>query len=313
MNHVLRTYNLTKTYKGIAAVKGLNMNIRAGEIYGFLGQNGAGKTTTLSMLMGLAKPSAGEIELFGESPSGKNRELYGRIGSIIDYPGFYGNLTARENLEIHKRMMGVQDKNCIPEKLELVGLQDTANKKVKDFSLGMKQRLGIARALLHHPELLILDEPTNGLDPIGIKEMRELILELSREKKVTVLISSHILSEVQQLADTIGIIHKGELLEEIDYEELQKRNRHYLQLRVNDDKKAAMLLEQGLSIGDYTVWEKGVIRIYERLNDASEVNRKMVAAGLDVSELSLKFDTLEDYFIRLTGGETEVIGGGKIA
>ncbi len=321
MNYVLRTFKLSKSYSGIPAVNNLSMNIKAGEIYGFLGQNGAGKTTTLSMLMGLAKPGSGEIELFGETLSGRNRELYGRIGSIIDYPGFYGNLTACENLDIHKRMMGVQDKQCITKKLELVGLKEATNKKVNKFSLGMKQRLGIARALLHQPELLILDEPTNGLDPMGIKEMRELILSLSREKKVTVLISSHILSEVQQLADTIGIIHRGKLLEEIDYKELQKRNRHYLQLRVSDDRKAAMLLEQGLGIADYRVWEKGVVRIYERLNDASEVNRKMVAAGLEVSEICLKYDSLEDYFIRLTTDNAPdvpentkpAMGGGRIA
>ncbi len=303
MDYILRTYNLSKQYKSVAAVKKLDMNIKKGEIYGFLGQNGAGKTTTLSMVMGLIKPTEGEMELFGEAVSSRNKQVYSRIGSIIDFPGFYPNLTASENLEVHRRMMGVQGTKCIAENLELVGLSNAAGKRVKEFSLGMKQRLGIARALLHHPELLILDEPTNGLDPIGIKEVRELILALCKEKKVTIFISSHILSEVQQIADTIGIIHQGRLLEEIDYSELQKRNRHYLQVKVSNDKKAAMLLEQKLNLNDYSIWEKDVLRLYERLNDAPEINDLFVRNDIRVSEITLKVDSLEDYFIRLTGGE----------
>ncbi|MGE5631623.1 MAG: ATP-binding cassette domain-containing protein [Caulobacteraceae bacterium] len=196
------------------------------------------------------------------------------------------------------RIQSVFQKN-----LDIVGLTDVSGKMVKEFSLGMKQRLGIARSLLHHPEFLILDEPTNGLEPIGIKEVRELILDLCKDKKVTVLISSHILSEVQQLADTIGIIHKGKLLEEISYSELQKRNRHYLQVRVDDDKKAAMLLEQRLNLSDYSIWEKNILRIYERLNEAAEINSMLVKSDIRVKELTIKTDSLGDYFVRLTGGE----------
>lgn len=302
MNNILKTYSLTKEYKGFYAVNNLNMCINKGEIYGFLGQNGAGKTTTIRMVMGLVKASSGEVELFEEKASNNNRHLLQRIGCIIEYPGFYPNLTAAENLEIHKRMMGIHEKDCIDDVLKKVHIYDVKNKKVKEFSLGMKQRLGIARALLHHPEFLILDEPTNGLDPMGIKEIRELILDLCHNQGITFLISSHILSEIQQIATKIGIIHKGELLEEIDYEELQKRNRNYINIKVSDDKRASFVLEQKLGIKDYVLWEKNNLRVYERLTEASTINKVLVSNNLSIDELCLKADSLEDYFLRLTGG-----------
>lgn len=302
MENILKTYNLTKEFKNFSAVKNLNMTINQGDIYGFLGENGAGKTTTIRMIMGLIKTTSGEIELFSEKASSKNRRLLQRIGSMIEYPGFYPNLTAKENLEIHRRMMGIQGKDCIADSLKIVGIEDVKDKKVKEFSLGMKQRLGIARALLHHPEFLILDEPTNGLDPMGIKEIRELIIDLSHKQDITFLISSHILSEIQQMANKIGIIHKGELLEEIAYEELQKRNRHYINVKVNDDKKASFILEQKLDIKDYVIWEKNNLRIYEKLQEASNINKILVSNDLFVDEICLKVDSLEDYFLRLTGG-----------
>ncbi|ADK13725.1 MULTISPECIES: ABC transporter ATP-binding protein [Clostridium] len=300
MDDILKTYNLTKEFKHFCAVKNLNIHIKKGDIYGFLGQNGAGKTTTIRMIMGLIKPTSGEIELFSEKTS--NRKVLERIGSMIEYPGFYPNLTAGENLEIHRRMMGVQGKNCIDETLKVVGISDVKNKKVKEFSLGMKQRLGIARALLHHPEFLILDEPTNGLDPIGIKEIRELIIDLCKKQGITFLISSHILSEVQQMANKIGIIHKGELLEEISYDELQRRNRHYINIKVNNDKKASFILEEKLGIKDYVIWGKNNFRVYEKLQEISNINKALVSNDLLVDEICLKVDSLEDYFIKLTGG-----------
>lgn len=303
MEYILKTYNLTKEFKNFSAVKSLNMSIEKGDIYGFLGQNGAGKTTTIRMIMGLVKATSGEIELFSQKASNKNRNLLQRIGSMIEYPGFYPNLTAKENLEIHRRMVGIQGKSCISDSLKIVGIEDVKDKKVKEFSLGMKQRLGIARALLHHPEFLILDEPTNGLDPMGIKEIRDLIIDLSHKQGINFLISSHILSEIQQMANKIGIIHKGELLEEIAYDELQKRNRHYINLKVNDDKKASFILEQKLNIRDYVIWEKNTLRVYENLQQAANVNRVLVSNDIFVDEICLKVDSLEDYFIRLTGGE----------
>lgn len=301
MEYVLRTHNLSKEFKKFTAVSNLNMNIKRGEIYGFLGENGAGKTTTIRMIMGLIKSSTGEIEIFSEKGAKQNRDLLKRIGSMIEYPGFYPNLTAKENLDIHRRMMGVQDKECITNALKVTGIQEVKDKKVKEFSLGMKQRLGIARAILHHPEFLILDEPTNGLDPSGIKEIRELILDLCHKQGITFLISSHILSEIQQMATKIGIIHKGELLEEIEYDELQKRNRHYINIRVDNDKKASIILEKELNISDYVVWEKNNLRVYEDLEQASKINKILVSNELCVDELSVKVDSLEDYFLRLTG------------
>ena len=279
------------------------MNIKRGEIYGFLGENGAGKTTTIRMIMGLMKRTSGEIELFSEKYSEKNRDVLKRIGSMIEYPGFYPNLTAGENLEIHRRMMGIHDKGSVINALKVTGIADVKDKKVKEFSLGMKQRLGISRAVLHHPEFLILDEPTNGLDPRGIKEIRELILDLNKTEGITFLISTHILSEIQQMATKIGIINKGIMLEEIDYDKLQKRNRQYINLQVSDDRRAVILLEEKLNLHDYEICERNNIRIYERLNNVSEVNKILVSNNIEVNEICLKTDNLEDYFLKLIGKE----------
>lgn len=302
MENILQTYNLTRKYGTTAVVDNINMNIKKGEIYGFLGRNGAGKTTTLRMIMGLISPTKGEYELFGKKMG--DRDVFGRIGAIIETPGFYPNLTARENLDIHRRLMGIPNKEYVDEALEIVGLTnyDIKKKKVKKYSLGMKQRLGVARALLHKPELLILDEPTNGLDPVGIKEMRETLLDLNKKKEITILVSSHILGEIQQLATKIGIIHNGKLLEEIDYKSFEKKNRHYINLRINNDKKAVTILEKSMNIRDYEVIEPNKIRIYEMLDKSNDVAKKMISEGIDVYEVNVMNDTLEDYFVRLTGG-----------
>ncbi|MCY6958537.1 ABC transporter ATP-binding protein [Clostridium brassicae] len=302
MENILKTYNLTKRYGATAVVDNISMNIKKGEIYGFLGRNGAGKTTTLRMLMGLISPTKGEYELFGKKM--RDRSVFGRIGAIIETPGFYPNLTARENLDIHRRLMGIPNKEYIDEALEIVGLTnyDIKKKKVHKYSLGMKQRLGVARALLHKPEFLILDEPTNGLDPVGIKEMRETLLELNKKKEITILISSHILGEIQQLATKIGIIHKGKLLEEIDYSSFEKKNRHYINLKVSDDKKAVTILEKDMNIKDYEVIDNNIIRVYEMLDKSNAVAKNMISQGIEVYEVNVMNDTLEDYFVRLTGG-----------
>ncbi|MDS1002353.1 ABC transporter ATP-binding protein [Clostridium sporogenes] len=302
MENILQTYNLTRKYGATAVVDNINMNIKKGEIYGFLGRNGAGKTTTLRMIMGLISPTKGEYELFGKKMG--DRDVLGRIGAIIETPGFYPNLTARENLDIHRRLMGIPNKEYIDEALEIAGLTnyDIKKKKVKKYSLGMKQRLGVARSLLHKPKLLILDEPTNGLDPVGIKEMRETLLELNKKKEITILVSSHILGEIQQLATKIGIIHEGKLLEEIDYKSFEKKNRHYINLKVSNDKKAITILENSMNIKDYEVTEPNKIRIYEMLDKSNDVAKKMISEGIDVYEVNVMNDTLEDYFVRLTGG-----------
>jgi len=305
-NTIVRLDNLVKTYNGRDAVNHVSLTVNKGDIYGFLGQNGAGKTTTLRMIMGLLTPTSGEIYMFGERviPGGYNH--YRRIGSVIETAGFYPNLTASENLEIHRRLMGVKDKGNLDEALELTGLFDVSNKRVKDFSLGMKQRLGIARALLHKPEFLILDEPTNGLDPVGIKEIRKLIINLAKTRNITVMLSSHILSEVQQLATRIGIINAGCLLEEIGIDELEQKNRSYVELIINDEKAAASVLENELNIHDYTVVERGVIWVYERFEDTETIGTALFAHGLRIRGISIKKQTLEDYFLKVTGGNFNV-------
>jgi len=282
------------------------MTIARGEIYGFLGRNGAGKTTTLRLILGLLHPTAGQVELFGEPVTPAKRPPFERIGSIIEFPGFYPNLTAAENLDLHRRLMGLSRRDAIEETLDKVGLLHARNRQVKTLSLGMKQRLGIGRALLHHPELLILDEPTNGLDPVGIKEVRQLILDLAQRSKITVLISSHILTEIELLATKVGFIHRGRLLEEVAYDDLLRKNRSYVELRVSDDKRASLLLEQRMDLQDYLIPEQGVLRLYERLTEASAVNRLLIEHGVDVQELRVVRETLEDYFVRLTGGDLDV-------
>ena len=202
--------------------------------------------------------------------------------------------------------MQVTNKSYLKEALEAVGLREVGNKMVKGFSLGMKQRLGIARALLHKPEFLVLDEPTNGLDPVGIKEIRKLIISLSMERKITVLVSSHILSEVQQIATRVGIINDGKLLEEINLEDLKKKNRNYVELKVNDDRTAALTLENGLRIHDYSITEPGIIRVYDRIDEAASINQVLNKQGVLVHGVNVKTDTLEDYFINLTGGNFNI-------
>ncbi|MGG6313659.1 ABC transporter ATP-binding protein [Paenibacillus macerans] len=303
MEYILKTSDLTKKYKSHTAVDGISLSLKKGEIYGFLGQNGAGKTTTIRMIMGLIKPTSGRIELFGKDAESSRKFAFERIGSMIEIPGFYTNLTAVENLDIHRRMMGMGNKESIEESLEQAGLLDARNKRVKNFSLGMKQRLGIARALLHHPELLILDEPTNGLDPAGIKEVRQLIIDLASKRNIAVLVSSHILSEVQQMATKLGIVHLGRLVEEIEQQDLQMKNRHCVEFKVSNEREAVMLLEQKLDIHDYTVPEPGVVRVFEQLSESAVINRMLVENRIEVAEITMLRETLEDYFLSLTGGE----------
>lgn len=300
---IIKTKNLTKYFGDTKAVDNVSLTVRKGDIYGFLGRNGAGKTTTIKMLLGLIKPTKGEIEVFGENLKKSKRNILERVGYTPEFSGFYSNLTGAENLKINTRLLGVQKKDIIEEVLNIVGIWDDRNKLVKKYSLGMKQRLGIARAILHNPELLIFDEPTNALDPIGIKEVRRLIKSLAEKRKITIFISSHILTEVQQLASTIGIIHNGRLLEETSFDELRKKNRKYIEVQVNNDGKASMILERSLEIYDYEVHEENYIRIYSHYDMISKINRVFINNGIDVVKLGLSEDNLEDYFIKLTGGE----------
>lgn len=302
MEMILQTKNLTKKYGTQFAVQNLNLNVERGKIYGLLGRNGAGKTTTLRMITGLLEPTNGEVILFGEKMKTPTKQIFRRIGALIEAPAFYENLTARENLKIIADLRGTQSKTSVEDALKLVNLDKEPKKKVKQFSLGMKQRLGIAMALMHNPEFIILDEPTNGLDPIGIQQMRLLIKKLSVENGVTVLISSHILSEIEQMADKVGIIDKGVLVEELTMDEIRYRNRHYVKLRVSDVNRTVPILEKELGINDFEILNDNEIKIFQLETHLAKLNRVLVTSGIDVSELSVKKGNLEEYFLKLTGG-----------
>ncbi|WP_151735399.1 ABC transporter ATP-binding protein ['Paenibacillus yunnanensis' Narsing Rao et al. 2020] len=302
MSTILRTWNLTKVYRDREAVNNVNMQIKKGEIYGFLGPNGAGKTTVMKMITNLVKPTSGEIELFGETLTPKSYEVLKRIGSIIEYPVFYDKLTAKENLQLHGEYMGYYDPKAMKEALELVSLKGTDNKPVKEFSLGMKQRLGIARAVMTKPELLILDEPINGLDPLGIKELRDVFRMLSRDYGMTLLISSHILGEIEQLADTVGVIRDGILLEEVTMDTIRTRNTQYMELETGELNKAVYILQHKLRLSNYKVLNARTIRIYDAISQL-EVNKAMAEGNVELDSISKKHHSLEDYFVELIGGE----------
>lgn len=303
MTTIIRTINLTKTYQGKEVVSNVNMNIKQGEIYGFLGPNGAGKTTVMKMITNLVKPTSGEIEFFNEKMTSHSYEMLKRMGCIIEYPVFYDKLTAKENLILHGEYMGYYDPQAIGEALELVKLTGIDNKPVKQFSLGMKQRLGIARAFMTKPELLILDEPINGLDPVGIKEMREVFRMLSREYGMTLLVSSHILGEIEQIADTIGVIRQGALVEEVAMESIRGQNTEYIELNTNEISKAVYVLEHKLALTNFKVLDHCTVRVYDGGISQRDLNKALVLADVEIESISKKQHTLEDYFLQLIGGE----------
>ena len=260
--YILRAKQLTKKFKNGFALQNINISVKKGEIYGLIGQNGAGKSTLLRLITGLAFPTSGSIERFGNGNPQEIAAAQKRMGAIIEHPALFPNMTAKENLEVHRLQKGIPGKEWIEKVLKLTGLYDAGEKKVKHFSLGMKQRLGIAVALLGDPEFLILDEPTNGLDPTGIVEMRELIKKLNREKGLTVFISSHILSELYQLATVFGFIHKGKLLEEMTKKQLDEKCRKHIRIKVDNPAKGAMVLDRYLSAGEFEVMPDAMIKLY---------------------------------------------------
>lgn len=296
--YVLRTENLTKVYGGHKAVNAVNIHVKKGDIYGFIGKNGAGKSTLMKIVAGLASPTEGKIELFGSSDIEKQRM---RIGSLIEEPGLYPGMTAAENLEVYRRAYGITNRRIVNDTLDFIGLGDTGKKKVGKFSMGMKQRLGIAIALLKSPDFLILDEPINGLDPMGIHEIREFLIALNREKNITMMISSHILGELSKIATTYGIIRDGELVDEFSAEELSTRCRRCQKLVVNNVERAVNVLEEQLQIKEFDVPEASVIRIYEHLEDIVEINHKLLLAGIEIKESYLAGQDLESYFMERIG------------
>ncbi len=302
-DYVIETKQLTKVYGDQTAVNAVDLHVKSGQIYGLLGRSGAGKTTIMKMILGLTSITSGEADVFGKNIKGQEKRVYPRIGAIIETPGFYPNLTGTENLEIFAKLRGTAAPNAVKNALEVVGLPYKDKKLFGKYSLGMKQRLGIANAILHDPELLILDEPTNGLDPIGIAEVRDFIKDLSVERGKTILISSHILSEIQLLADDIGIIDHGVLLEESSMSELEKKNSKYILLQVSDVSKAALILERQFQSKNYSVQDGQTLRLYDTSLDMAAINKALVLQDVAVISSGLCNGTLEDYFKKITGGE----------
>ncbi|SFS30864.1 ABC transporter ATP-binding protein [Marininema halotolerans] len=297
---VVQTKGLTRCYQKFTAVDHVDLTIRRGEIYGFLGPNGAGKTTTIRMLLGLIRSTSGQVKIFGESLEVKKKEILRRVGSLVESPSYYGHLTGQENLEIARRILGVSPSN-IEHVLERVRLTNVADKKVKQYSLGMKQRLGIALALLGNPEILILDEPTNGLDPGGMQEVRSLIQELSKEQGVTILVSSHLLSEIDQIAHRVGIIRRGKMIFQDRMETLREMSRPRMRLGVNRVEEATRYLTKiGWSVsceGEH-IWSEGLTN-----QETATMVETLVKGKFSVYRIEEVKQPLEEIFLGLTGKE----------
>ena len=297
---LLKTRSLTKQFGRHKAVDSVDMHIKKGAIYGFIGRNGAGKTTCLKMIAGLSRPTYGEIEMFGYK--GKDlQKVRSRVGCLIEEPGLFGKMTAYENLNIKCKLFGIKKAGYIENILRTIGLEGVGKKKTRNFSLGMKQRLGIGLALVGEPDLLILDEPINGLDPQGIAEVRDTIQRLQREKNMTICISSHILEELSKIATDYGIIHNGSLLQEITRDELMRRCSERMELTLDDPKQAIPVLDS-MGFTNYQVTDKEHIYVFERLSESAALNMELLKAGILVKGISVTSEELETYFLNLTGG-----------
>jgi ABC-2 type transport system ATP-binding protein len=296
MEYVLQTNNLTKMFGKKAAVNGVTLSVRRGDIYGFIGRNGAGKTTMIRMISGLAHSTSGSIRLFESEDLDKQRR---KTGTMIENPAVFPSLTARQNLHYYCRLLGLDPQNTIDEMLNLVGLGDAGKKKAKNFSLGMKQRLAIAIALLDNPEFLMLDEPINGLDPSGIKEIRELVLKLNKERNITILISSHILGELSKMASRYGVINNGVMVDEFTNVELEGRCKGRLEIKVDNVELAVNILLKVVKASDIIVIDEKTIQITKDLEKAGLFNTELATNGVSVSSSVVVGQDLEDYFMHL--------------
>lgn len=299
---ILSLNNVSKSFGHYKALKNINIELEKGKIYGLIGKNGAGKTTMMRMIAGLSFPTKGTIELFGKSRSKEFTEELKRVGCLIEYPSMNGNMSAAENLKLHRIMRGIPNKEFEQQLLELVGLKDTGKKKVKDFSLGMRQRLGIAIALIGNPELLILDEPVNGLDPVGVVEIRNLIRSVCEKQKITVLISSHNLPELYQTATDYIIIDKGEIKKELTFNELEECCRHHLAIKCDDPQKLTRIIEIKLHTDNYKVMQDYTVKLYDSFEDLKYVSETIYSNGVVPVKFAVEGDTLEKYFLSVIGG-----------
>jgi ABC-2 type transport system ATP-binding protein len=292
---------LVKRYGHVCAVDGLDLGVRAGEIYGFIGRNGAGKTTTIRMLLGLIRPTAGEVHLLGRRVRRGRQDFLSKVGSLVETATAYANLTARENLELHRRLTGAPARS-VAEAIALLRLDEYADRPAGTLSLGNRQRLSLARALLHRPELLVLDEPTNALDPAGIVEIRTLLRELAEERGVTVFVSSHILAEVAQLVHRIGIVHAGTLVEELTVDELRRKTAPPVEIDTSDPTRAASLLAARFGASRVQRTEANRIAVHDAADRTAEMARLLVSGGIDLTRLATEPEDLESYFLRRTAG-----------
>ena len=300
MSYILQTSHLSKTIDGKQLVTDVNIHVKKGEVYGFLGPNGAGKTTVMKMLTNLWKPTSGTVALFGKALEKTSYEVLKRMGSIIEFPTFYDHMSGKDNLQLHCEYMGYYNKGSVEETLGMLGLSDAADKPAGSYSLGMKQRLGIARAILCKPELVILDEPTNGLDPAGMKQIRDLFRMLCTEYGMTLMISSHLLPEIESIADTVGVIHHGKMMKEISMKEIAETNTAYIELAVEDTKKAAYVLAEKMQLSNFKIVNDSGIRIYEQGVTTQKISRELMANDVEIASISQHTETLEDYFLKIT-------------
>ncbi len=300
MSYILQTSHLSKTIDGKQLVTDVNIHVKKGEVYGFLGPNGAGKTTVMKMLTNLWKPTSGTVALFGKALEKNSYEVLKRMGSIIEFPTFYDHMSGKDNLQLHCEYMGYYNKGSVEEALGMLGLSDAADKPAGSYSLGMKQRLGIARAILCKPELVILDEPTNGLDPAGMKQIRDLFRMLCTEYGMTFMISSHLLPEIESIADTVGVIHHGKMMKEISMKEIAETNTAYIELAVEDTKKAAYVLAEKMQLSNFKIVNDSGIRIYEQGVTTQKISRELMANDVEIASISQHTETLEDYFLKIT-------------
>lgn len=303
MAYALRTNSLSKSMGNKKIITDVNIHIEQGKIYGFLGPNGAGKTTVMKMITNLWKPTSGTIEIFGEILTPKSYGLLKRMGSIIEFPVFYEHLTGSENLRLHCEYMGYYSPDSVNDTLKMLELTNASDVKVSQYSLGMKQRLGIARAILTKPELLILDEPTNGLDPSGMKDIRDLLKMLCQEYGITIMISSHILSEIESIADTIGVLNHGKLIKEISMQDISNMNLSYIELNVDNTNKASYILYEKMKIKDFKVIGNNTIRVYENEISPQSISKNLSMNDIAIESLSKKSESLEDFFLKLTEEE----------
>ena len=300
METILKTTDIVKKYGTATILNKINMNIQKGDIYGFIGKNGAGKTTFMRCVLSLTSCNSGEVKFFGDKTI---QEVGLKVGSLIEAPGLYKNASAYENLKRFSILYGA-DESKIEEILKIVGLSNTGDRKAKDFSLGMRQRLGIAIALLGDPELLLLDEPINGLDPEGIKEIRDIIVKLNKEKNITFMISSHLLDELSKIVNRYGIINKGELIEEIEAKELHEKCKNKLVIECDNPKKASEIVSKIAPKNDIIVNNKS-IEVKSHLTDSGKMNKELVNAGVTVNALYVREDSLEEYFMKKIGSDSD--------